>query len=250
LCLFDRCKVGNVDTAQGGAIRTTGSLFIKSCTFSGCTSHAYGGGAIAFDGDKSKIFSIENTSFLFCENYGLVSYDGTSETDPRVGGAIRLVNAGIFCKNCSFLNCGTVADGGAIGLCNDTDIEGTIELEGCIFASNIAGNKGGAIDARRMALKCTNCSFLHNLANKFGSAVAANITYSVEYVRCVFVRNTIPKCDNNGGSAALHISQEEGCKVSLSLITFFENVASGEEECGTKGFLKLCFSNNFINIFR
>jgi hypothetical protein len=234
-CLFDRCKVGNIDAARGGAIRTTGSLFVSFCTFSGCTSHAYGGGAIAFDASSSNVLSIENTSFLFCESYGLITYDGTNESDPRVGGAIRLVNTGIFCRNCSFLNCITTRDGGAIGLCSNTNIEGTIELERCIFVSNVAGDRGGAIDARRMTLKCTNCSFLHNLAKRFGSAVAANITYSVEYIGCVFVRNIITMCDALGGSTALHISQDEECKITLSLLTFFENVASGE--CGSRGLI-------------
>jgi predicted outer membrane repeat protein len=163
-----------------------------------------------------------------------------------IGGAIRLTNTGIYCKNCSFLNCRTTKDGGAIGLCNDKEFVGIVEAEGCIFISNTAGDRGGGINARQMPLKCINCSFLHNLANKSGSAVATNIKDSVEYVRCVFVRNKVLVCDETGGSTVLHVSQKDGYNVTLSLITFLGNVALKNcwRECLLLFFLKI--SNDLI----
>jgi hypothetical protein len=237
-CLFDRCAIGTGGTINnigyGGAIQTHGSLIVKSSTFSGCVSNAYGGGAISFDGNESKleILYIENTAFLFCESRGLSS--SIADDNPYVGGAIRFYSLEFICKNTSFLNCRSRTCGGAIGFYNNSCSPNTMRLEGCVLASNFAEDGGGAIFVRKIALSCTNCSFLHNRATKYGSAVAHNISNSVEYTNCIFLRNIISCCDEGGGSASFHTCQKENSTISLSQIVFFENVFS--EECESMAF--------------
>jgi hypothetical protein len=257
-CLFDRCKVGTHDYAEGGGIQTNHSLNVTTCTFSGCTSHSCGGGGISFYGKPPDFLRIENTSFLFCESYGLVDFSGspyyrTPENDPRAGGAVRLRYGGVYCQNCSFLNCKTSRDGGAIGLYNDKNVpDELIELETCTFVSNVANDQGGAVEARRMTLKCSNCSFLHNIAKKFGSAVSAKITYSVEYQRNGFVRNVVLDCAEGGGSALHHYCQVENATISLNGSVFLENEVLNE--CGDSVgiyfyFYFYFFFSLFVNLF-
>jgi predicted outer membrane repeat protein len=247
--------VGSNIEAEGGAIWTKNSLTVSSCTFSGCTSNACGGGAIGYEGDASTTFTVENTAFLFCESYGLISYSGNKENDPRVGGAIRLRYTGIYCINCSFLNCKTNRDGGAIALYSSgsEDIsDEKIELDICTFVSNFAGDGGGAIEAREMALKCSNCSFLYNKANEFGSAIAANIAYSVEYQRNGFVRNIVLNCDETGGSAVQHYCEVENATIYLNATIFLENEPLSEcsSSIGIFYFLFFFFYYIKIHIYR
>jgi predicted outer membrane repeat protein len=214
--LFDRCRVGSNSISEGGAIYTDHNLSITSCVFSGCSSYNYGGGAIGFYKNNLEIL---NSSFLCCVSYG--SSSSKDSKDPHLGGAIRLNCMKGYFQNCSFLNCKSNVDGGAIGLydCVDGNL---LELDGCVFVSNTASNRGGALDARGVALKCTYCSFLHNSAGESGSAISGSLNFAVEFNTNVFVRNI-------GGTIVFKNPANES-SLNMTKLVFFQSMVLDDKK--------------------
>jgi hypothetical protein len=199
-CNFDRCRAITNAWVEGGGIHVkTASVNITTCEFSGCTSNTMGGGGISFTGEDLRL---EHCWFLFCEAYGSGKY---GSDDIKIGGGVRLYRIGGYCNNCTFLNCRTNQHGGAIGQHNSTDLNElsekgrVLEVNNCIFASNIASVRGGGIELRGIRLKCTNCMFYHNKAGNSGGAIAIDVLDNGNVEGCVFVRNLINSCETGGG---------------------------------------------------
>jgi hypothetical protein len=216
--------VGSNDNAEGGAIYARQDLNITSCTFCGCSSFNNGGGSISFHGTT---LTILHTVFLYCSSYGLSLFTGIETEDGRVGGGVRLSDAGGYFKNCSFVNCVSSVDGGAIGVYNESSVdEKLLELDGCVFVSNVADQRGGAVDVRFIALNCEKCSFLHNKAGVSGSSIAGYLMYSVFLNTNVFVRNLVVKFRNTnyGGGTVLFMLSSYEFSLDLIKLIFFQSV--------------------------
>jgi hypothetical protein len=199
-CLFDRCVAGSQGSvAQGGAIHVDDTnLTIISCKFVSCNSLG-GGGAIAFSVGSSESGAVditlllEKTVFLNCE-----STSGSGEDEK--GGALRLYFSGATCQNCSFLNCRSNQGGGAIGHLSSSSSnvvsDPVLELDGCVFSSNYASTRGGAIEVMRVKVKINSCGFLHNGAGWYGGALASEL-YSMTITNTAWVRNFLVNCNSS-----------------------------------------------------
>jgi hypothetical protein len=208
--LFDCCRVnGTGGPPEGGAIHVEGkNLSISDSTFSGCTSIG-GGGAISFSGN---ILLIENCAFLFCESYDTVN-------NSAVGGGVRMYNTGGTFNNCSFLNCRSGVNGGAIGQTDAKDVEVPLILNNCTFGSNYASVRGGSVYVNRTTVQCTGCSFFHG--NAAGGSGGALFVRNSTFTDVVFVRNIQGKC---GGSVYVNSASSlfQDC-------TFIQNVIVNPE---------------------
>jgi hypothetical protein len=232
-CHFDRCKVGTSVDSQGGAIRVEekAGLTVVSSTFTGCTSQFYGGGAISFNGTTLKL---ENTVFMFCELYN------TSQANEYAGGAIQINNSVVNCLNCSWLNCRSLSHGGAIGqTLNGSNLSGNLmKLEDCVFVSNTAAYRGGAIVFIGVALECTRCMLLHNRAGIFGGGVMGIAYHNVLFDTTVFVKNGVDFCrfdellgggGGGGGGGGSYVNTRVAAVIhSFSGCVFEKNTVLGE----------------------
>jgi predicted outer membrane repeat protein len=245
--------VGNATSTEGGVVLVyKASMNMTGCSFAACSSTVTGGGAISFtaEGDVSHILRVVSCGFLFCEHY-------TSGNDFGAGGCIRLFYGGAYCYNCSFLNCRSNQNGGAIAQIiqtNVVDSSAVLELEKCIFASNVAGFGGGAIDTKEVTLKCTNCSFLHNTAVVRGGAIASKVKSYFYSIRSVFVRNFVSSCTGSDSGGAISIIPEsDTTQVNVTQSIFIGNYLAKDSCSSLLNFyiiIFLCFFFFFFFLLR
>jgi hypothetical protein len=120
---------------------------------------------------------------------------------------------GVDCINCSFLNCFSTTDGGAVGSSVSILSDKDILFCNCTFSSNKANETGGAIMINFWNIKCSNCTFLHNIAKTSGSSVYCRLTGNHEFISVVFIRNILEKdnedgtCITNSGSVYLYAKE-------------------------------------------
>jgi hypothetical protein len=128
---------GGSGTADGGAMKISGTVILKDVTISGNTSTA-GGGAIDHRGGT---LSLENVTI--------------SGNQSRRGGGIIQYNGGITLTNVTlYANVGTEGPGGI------QVNAGTVAATNAIFANNALGNCSGAIATNSFSLSNDNtCGF-------------------------------------------------------------------------------------------
>jgi predicted outer membrane repeat protein len=146
-----------------------------------------------------------------------------------MGGGLRLYKVGGRCNNCSWINCRSARRGGGIGVYMlEDDIKSVVNeelnIEGCVFASNSADTRGGAIDVIGIKLKCTNCVFLFNTAELSGGASACDIWYNMVLTNTHWVRNFVSSsCENGGGGAVFIRSRNSSDVFNLTNSIFIRN---------------------------
>jgi hypothetical protein len=232
--LFDRCIVGGHPESEGGAICVRGAaLNLSFCTFAGCVSSQHGGGGISFSGTELRL---EGTSFLLCVS--------SNDTNPlSVGGGLRLCSNGAYCRNCSFLNCHSYQYGGGIGQSGEDNSDHLLELEDCIFGSNVAQLDGGAINLFKVSLKVTNCGFFYNWALRNGGGIGQTLYYNITLINSIFIRNVVGDCGSrSGGALYLNIS-DQSPKFNILNTFFFRNEVEGQTcESFYSFFILMCAS--------
>jgi predicted outer membrane repeat protein len=180
-------------------------MSISHSTVVGCVTSQNFGGAISFAGLTATL-TMEDVCFMHCRS-------GNS------GGGLRTYRfSSVNCVNCSWLNCWTKGQGGAVVQSDGSAMgEGICEYTNCVFVSNCAGEYGGAIHINSMVgLNITSCSFLHNKGNGRGGAVScSSLRYGLSVTQSVFVRNYLSgctvvndTCTNEGGAIFISLSTD------------------------------------------
>ena len=198
--------------ASSGGVRCFGNceVLIRDCVFYQNDATSYGG-AVQLDGNTND--HCEPT-FLNC-----VFDDNTSFR----GGAIHTdKKAAVVLIDCTFSNNETTNYGG--GLCiNDSPYQHTIA--GCVFLSNQAGMRGGAIDFRGLdngvAPQVTRCLFLGNSSDRGGALHFYVAMVDVSVTECGFFGNSAT--NDHGG--AIYLSRDVRT-IDLTGCTFAGNAAS------------------------
>ena len=196
----NNCIFMNTRSDDGGAGAITGADSVVNCSFVGCHSGPYSGGAI---GNYYNSLIVIGCSFVNCSTGAgggaISSYDslivmGCSFVDcfAAWGGAIDISSGSLNISNCSFGDC-SAQDGGAIN-----NYEGNVFAVDCTFVdcsanSRISG-RGGAIytDNEYGNVSAVNCTFINNTATTYGGA-----TYKCNVLDCIFQGNLAGKAGNN-----------------------------------------------------
>jgi len=163
---------GFVGTANGGVISATAckDLTLKNCTFSG--NSAQGNGGAVYVGSASGRVEIDGCTF---SGNKCVFASTLTEATTYYGGAVYIGNAkDILIKNSSFVGNtfdnatqeNAICNGGAVAIVNAYEgNDSSINIEDCIFDSNIAYSAGGALYldlASNLEGVTKNCKFLSN----------------------------------------------------------------------------------------
>ncbi len=197
---------GNDPQYGGGIYFGSGSPTIDSCIFTNCT--APNGGACYFASD----FQTYNPSLKACSFLG----NNTSQK----GGAIyfgRHSHARI--SNCTFK--GNSASGTGVGgaIFVDTMSSIDVQIDSCVFDSNLAVNGGGAIRVEGKANIFAN-TFVKNSSTNNGSVVDAT------GANAIVTLNRLNITNNLGGA----IKASSSASITLSCSNFYQNtsnIASG-----------------------
>jgi predicted outer membrane repeat protein len=166
----------------GGAISfrfPTGPALIEKCEFVGNTTHATGGALIISDG------SLTCLDCLFEDNHAesggaiATGYGSGTGTDLNV-------------SECVFRNNEAAQSGGvAMGSWRDESTE-EARFTNCLFESNSAGRRAGAICTYAPQLFCSSCSFVGNRVQAAwgeGGAVCVGSDHAC-FTDCTFASNT------------------------------------------------------------
>ena len=190
-CTFNNNKV---DDLSGGAVYSSGEVYIENSTFEG--NHAYEhGGAICLDGVE--MITVKNS--IFKSNEAVRFKGGAIYTQGEVyvensafenniadgsGGAIyvdyyntesllsKIINS-VFTSNKG-------ASGGAIYCYHN------LFIDGCNFTSNVATADGGAVDCTNNLI-AQNSIFCSNAADYIGGAL--EVLHNVTVINCTFDSN-------------------------------------------------------------
>lgn len=221
--VFLNCNANN--QKSGGAIFTTSTFEIESCTFSGCS--AYNGGAIfagisSFMPDASR--TIRNTVFEANSNYG------------NQGSTIWTNCPDILVEDSEFY--GMEGDGlSGNGGCVNVDAGGFATFDRCVFEGIHINYWGSAIHSWNSSIAVYNSLFHNNKSGEltgFGTIAyyhnndLTNRTHEV--VNCTFANNTT----GNGFYADIHYRGIGGDQLNVSNSIFWgNNQTSVYKESGT-----------------
>ena len=206
-CSFVGCHSGPY---SGGAICSYKSLIVMGCSFVNCYSGSDGGAIFAQDG-----LIVRDCSFVNCSAcsggaiimyiWGSLNVSNCSFADCSAydGGAIYSYDVDAFVADCTFVDCSASRDtngnGGAI--CNDNDY-GKISAVNCTFINNTATGYGGA------TYKCNvmDCIFKGNIAGKAGNDV-----YPLKYSLNVSDFSSVYK---SGDKLIINLIDSEGSSIT------------------------------------
>jgi len=187
---FRPIHTGSRASGQGGAIYGSRSvLSIEDSQFFGCSA-VRGGAIFAFPS------ALMGSSCLFTNN--------TASTD---GGAVYTLSTGmggVFgltqdLDNCRFFGNRALGNGGAV-----YGFFGNATITNCVFESNTAGLRGGAVSTMQgSTLTFGMSSFLLNQAGSSGGAILSSLS-TIKVATCTFTGNSAP--NGNGGAVSLRSS--------------------------------------------
>lgn len=165
---FTRCRFeDNTGSEGGGAVAVTPDADIQlfDCEFTGNSTDGEGG-AVRFLG--TYLSQIQSSRFM--DNYA------------GSGGAIYSGRGSLILSDCILTRNRAITWGGGVrGLGSLT----YISLKRCVFADNLAGSHGGAIEAdNRATVHCEDTIITHNTAQYEGGAVALYYNCTARFIRC------------------------------------------------------------------
>ena len=205
-CTFDACRANGPDEANGGGggglFSNAFELTVEDCEFTGCTTNRRQGAAMyhkrgASDADHSSA-TIENCVFTDC-----VAYHGcAAESDAWH----------VTVTDCVFERCGGTGsgNGGALniwadGADNSADAT-TLSISGCTFTDCSTYANGGAVRSTAVTNEFADCTFTNCVSNvkaqnpsnyNGGGAVACTNSRA----GAVFTNCDIADCEARYGSA-------------------------------------------------
>jgi hypothetical protein len=197
--------------AHGGAIFGSAAVYLTNCVF---RNNAATGGAGGIYPGGSPIPAAAGTSF---------------------GGAVALTGGLLVAVNCEF-NANTAIQGGAADL---APAQGTVS--NCVFMTNVAGSRGGAIFQEAMPLTMANSKFVSNSTGgrpaEGGTLYKASGSLTLE--RCEFTANSAlgdagvvilsqVRHGGNGDGGALFLA---GGEATINDCTFASNAARAGDGC-------------------
>ena len=230
--------INNTATGSGGAVyrvSTVNCIFINN-------SARFNGGAICY-GNSSNCtfinnFASESGGSMFIAKYQGLNFNNNYfyNSSSKSGGAIffkgGIVDGNSYSKikNCTFVNCYSSYDGGAI-FASEFDEDSlrilNLHISDCEFNNCYSTNRsGGAIYWGSYNGICNNCNFLNCFSNISGGAIRCNFDFDLNY--CSFI-NCISK---NGGGFYADLNADQ----SILNKCLFKNCSA--EECGGALFLR------------
>ncbi|KAK8898186.1 hypothetical protein M9Y10_000459 [Tritrichomonas musculus] len=128
------------------------------------------------------------------------------------GGAVRVVNAKLEAEDCTFTNCSSDSNGGAIYVSFSAN-NCELELENCDFITCTSGGSGGAIYFINTNPSCESsferCKFENNQAVTSGGAFYYSPCANSEMKKNLFINNTCTSTKAQGTSLYAFISNQE-----------------------------------------
>jgi hypothetical protein len=195
-CIFRN----NTASDEGGAIynSSSGSLVITDCTFSG-NSAAHGNPAAGVYGGGGAIYVAKSSAVIT-----KCVFDGNNVPNGS-GGAISISSGSSRITGCKF-NTNTGYFGGAVYTASSTAI-----ISKCLFGANSSTGQGGALYASpssSTSVTVNDSIFAGNISGNNGGAIDGN-GYNINLNDCVFAGNAAV----NGGALYLPVSKVANCTV-------------------------------------
>jgi parallel beta-helix repeat protein/predicted outer membrane repeat protein len=176
----------------GGLLNEYGSPRVTNCTFTQNSAQYYGGGIYNYFGSPVLVSCTLTQNRAGTEGGGIYNYQGNLTLDnctfennsAHRGGAIHSGHAGLSLADCTFT--ANVAQTGA-GIHSyaameasadetDEDTRKTPVLVNCIFTTNSAEDRGGALYCSDSKPSLNNCKFSENSAGYGGGGMCLNNT--------------------------------------------------------------------------
>ncbi len=229
-CVFEDFKVINALSIDGGAFTDSSpatAMTFTNLTFVDCLSTGGSGGGVLRGKSALLSFEATNCRFINCDatggRGGALSLDGEGDN-----GAVATITG------CTFIDCDTSDDGGAIHKNNN----GTLNLIDCTFTNNSCSDDGGAIkmDDDTGVLIVDGCTFDGNFTNNGGSdnnADGAHIT--IEDTGTLIVTNSIFLNGNAEDAGAINCDNDDNQKCHISNSLFVNNVSSDDGPLKIRG---------------
>ena len=198
-----------------------GSWEIDGLTFTNAlrgSSSTDTGSALIIESNSSSSFTIENCVF-----------DSNKNETTKGGGAVRVSNANVNMRDCSFTNNQSKYFGSAIYI-NGTSVlnmEGckisnnvqnqydaaiyviatsTLNITDCVFTGNTAARHAGAISCAGK-LNAVNCDFDGNVATTSGGAIWARNDSKLTFDLCTFRNNASNGTSSENGGGAIRMTE-------------------------------------------
>ena len=165
------------NTERGAGLNPMETVFtVENCTFK--ENYAYTGGAAIFAVEEA---SIDIVSRVFEDN----ASDEDTALGGGDGGAILSQGATMTVTGSTFRN-NIASIGAGISL---VSAQVATVLDECVFEGNRVPNGGAALNAASNPLNVTGCSFVNNIAEGYGGAIALNGDDDQLFESCLFAGN-------------------------------------------------------------
>ena len=207
---------------QRGIWKVNGLTFKNAMRVSNATDT---GSALIIEGNASSTFTIENCNF-----------DSNQNATAKGGGAVRVSNANVNMRNCTFTNNQAKYFGSVIYM-NGTSV---LNMEGCEIAKNVQSQYDAAIYVNATStLNITDCVFRENTAARHAAAISC--AGKLNAVNCDFESNTAA---TSGGA----IWARNDSKLTFNLCTFRSNASNGTSNENGGGSIRMTETSTvFLN---
>lgn len=120
-------------------------------------------------------------------------------------------------------------------------------IRSCIFANNIASDRGGAVAAVNSRATYDNCSFTSNTATERGGALYLFVSSDTSFTNCYFVGNATR--NRNAPSYGGAVAAESASDVTFVNCDFSGNTAQAEEDYTGAAFGGAVWLNAVAGVF-
>jgi parallel beta-helix repeat protein/predicted outer membrane repeat protein len=176
----------------GGLLNEYGSPQVINCTFTQNSAQYYGGGIYNYFGSPAVASCTFTQNWAGTEGGGIYNYQGNLNLDnctfednsAHRGGGIHSGHARLSLTDCTFTANMAQTGGGIHSYAateasadeTDEDVRKTPVLVNCIFTTNSAEDRGGALYCSDSEPSLNNCRFSENSAGYGGGGICVNNT--------------------------------------------------------------------------